>query len=61
MIKCNLRSVEVNITLEMSKISLHGIVYIYIFYLRNFIQYFGNKAGSRVCLRTFALIVSAHP
>ena len=29
MIKCNLRSVEVNITLEMSKISLHGIVYIF--------------------------------
>ena len=31
MIKCNLRSVEVNTTLEMSKISLHGIVYIVFF------------------------------
>ena len=52
MIKCNLRSVEVNIILENSQISLHGIVCLFVvvvvFYLHNFIQHFGKKAGSRI-------------
>ena len=49
MIKCNLRSVDVNIILENSQISLRGIVCLFVFfYLHNFIQHFGKKAGSRI-------------
>ena len=56
LINCTLRSVEINITLEMAKISLHGIVCVSFFYLHNFIQHFGNKARSRIHLiPTFVL------